>query len=201
MNLTLPDTLQRSKVKLEKALNRKRPAKWPEGEKRIHAYQVEGIANVLIPILHKELHLARIAYLFREKSNTRGETVLGKAKLAGPDLRYLGEVDYVIEINFEAWLVLVPQARLALVDHELAHCAKHENADGETSWIILPHDVEEFASIVKRWGLWQPNLIAFGKAVGDQLELFRDVAAAGLDDVSAKRKKKSTRKKAARRSS
>lgn len=196
MNLTLPDKLQRHKAKLEKALERKVPSKWPEGEKRIEAKQVEAIADVLIQILHDDLVNARIAYLFREKSTTRGETVLGHAKVASPDLKLLGEVDFVIDINFEAWGGLVPQARLALIDHELAHCARHENEAGETSWIILPHDVEEFSSIVKRWGLWRPNLIAFGKAVGDQLELFRNVAAAGLEGEFGT-KKKSTRKKAA----
>lgn len=50
----------------------------------------------------------------------------------------------------------------ALVDHELTHCAQQENEFGEPKfskvtglplWRIRGHDVEEFVSVVKRFGI------------------------------------------------
>ncbi len=177
--LTLPKGLGSASDRkaLEDAVSATQTRTWPEGESRLEAIQPDLIADALIPKLHDELHGARIAYLFREKMTGRDTIILGKAKKAGADLVHLGNVDFVIEFNFEAWLSLVPNAKVALVDHELCHCGK----DAESgAWVMVRHDVEEFAAIVKRWGLWTADLVTFGKVVGPQLEIWK-----GLDSQQA----------------
>jgi hypothetical protein len=62
----------------------------------------------------------------------------------------------VLVFNWQAWAQLTPPQRIALVDHELAHC---EQTDA--GWTMAGHDVEEFRSIVGRWGLWTPDLREF----------------------------------------
>lgn len=68
----------------------------------------------------------------------------------------------VIEISLDTWgedvegvrWGLSDEQRVALVDHELCHF--HINEDGELK--MRAHTVEEFAEVVKRHGLWKPDV-------------------------------------------
>lgn len=70
----------------------------------------------------------------------------------------------------------------ALVDHELAHCAQEEDeygqpkfnkATGKPIWTMKSHDVEEFVSVVQRFGIE-----AAGREAVDLV-----LAAAGKPDI------------------
>ncbi len=174
--LTLPGELTKNRKALEHAVAAVMPTTWPEGEKRLVATQAELIGKVLIRRLHSDVRRAKIGYLFQERMQTRATVTLGKAKKASVELHYYAELDFVIEFNHEAWLELPPNAKIALVDHELAHLG----LDDTGQYCLVPHDVEEFGAIVLRWGLWRPSLVTFGHAVANQLELFEklDVAKA-----------------------
>ena len=39
---------------------------------------------------------------------------------------------------------------------------------------MVGHDVEEFGGIIRRWGLWRPNLVTFAQSGKDQLDLLPD---------------------------
>lgn len=173
----LPAQLERRLDDLVAALSAsKDPSEWPDGESFVRAYAPENIAQILIPQFHPMLKTRPIAYLWRETMQGRGKIVLGKASLAGGKLRHFAKVDFVIEFNFTAWQELTPRQRVALVDHELMHCA----TDGDSQKaIMISHDVEEFGSIIYRWGLWTPNLSEFGQRVREapQLGLFEPAAS------------------------
>ena len=126
----------------------------------------------LMPAYHGHLVEARIAYLWREgKWASKGVTTLGKAyKLSGHN-EYLADQDFVIVLNHDVWKGLSPDQRLALVDHELSHCEKAEDAQGNTIWQIAPHDLEEFTQIVRRHGLWHPEGPRFGQAMREYEQL------------------------------
>lgn len=141
---------------------------WPEGEKFVGAAQAEAIGAVLVPAFHGELKLARISYLFRETISSGGRDAWGQAGKAPPKWRLLASVDFTIEINWSIWKEIGPEQRLALVDHELEHCTTNEETD---EWASHPHDLEEFHTIVDRWGLWRPSLEAFALVMKPQLEL------------------------------
>ena len=171
--MEVPDLLREYAKTLLTALNVPTPGEWP-GEPFVPADQPEAIARILIPVLHSHLEEpleARIVYLFREKLSKKAAV----ASKAGAKLVYLGEVDFTIEFDWTQWRTLTAEQRIALVDHELCHCAW----DGEhEKWAMREHDVEEFGEIVQRWGLWQPRLKDFGVYVKPhvQTELFRQAS-------------------------
>ena len=129
---------------------------WPEGVKLAAAFAPQAIAESLIPKLHAHLVDVPIAYVWREAIKRRDRTILGRAATAGGRLNYFSGMDFVIDFNWEQWSDLTTLQRIALVDHELSHCGP----DG-----MVSHDLEEFRSIVERWGLWQPDVAAFANSV------------------------------------
>lgn len=146
---------------------------WPEEKPAfLSAPQPSAIAKTLVQAIHRHLVEpvpARIAYLFREDMERRGRVKLGVAGKASGKIEYLAGYDFTIEFNWAWWTKLTPAQRIALVDHELSHCGV--NAKG--AWTVIPHDVEEFSSIVRRWGLWTMDLVDFNTAIREtQTDLF-----------------------------
>ena len=158
-----PAELELQRSALEKAgKSVEDPASWPEGEKLIRAYGPEVIGVTLIKAFHREIRNRTIAYLWKENMGAGTRVKLGSAAKASAQLRLLGEVDFVLTFNWEAWKILTPEQRVALVDHELQHC----DVDADSSEpVMVEHDVEEFSLIVRRYGLWKPNLRTFGDVV------------------------------------
>lgn len=172
--LKLPSPLDGRRAELENALQVAIPAGWTKGEKFMPADQPKAIGEVLVGILHLHLRPAQTAYLFREKMKRRDRVGLGKAKKASPTLVYLTGFDLVIEFNWTQWKLLTPEQRIALVDHELCHLAQDDtDVEKGPRWLLRHHDVEEFAEVVRRWGLWLPDLQEFNTAAKRaQVELF-----------------------------
>lgn len=174
--MKLPTQLASHRVALEAALEVEIPGAWTPGEKYMKAAQPESIAEVLVQALHQELAPASIAYLFREKMKKRGRVGLGKAKKASPTVSHLTGFDLLVEFNWSQWTLLTPEQRIALVDHELSHFARAEDAEDGNSWALVSHDVEEFSGIVRRWGLWLPDLRDFNNHLKRaQVELFPEL--------------------------
>ena len=138
------------------------PVTWPEGERVLRAYGPELIAAVLIKAFHVHLRKRSIAYLWVERMSDGGMEKLGTASRAAAKVKFLAEVDFILTFNHTAWKVLSTDQRVALVDHELTHCT----IDGESlAPLLVPHDVEEFGAIVRKYGLWKPDLKRFGLVV------------------------------------
>lgn len=168
------------------------------------APEVERIAREIIAtqVEHEHLRQARILYLFRRGTwVTRGKAVYGKAKKMTGELLYVakqlllhqlndaepseikrytdakGEIqyDFAIEINRTVWPNLTDIQRRALIDHELCHCL----IDYKGNCSIVGHDVEEFASVIRRYGLVFEDTKAFAKAVRQAPDQMT------LDDITA----------------
>ena len=127
--------------------------------------------TALIPQHHPRLAEARIAYLFAESLTRKGQEQLAKIKKAGALERYLGEVDYIMVVNYETWQRLAKAQRRALLDHELCHCTVTSDKYGHPRYGLRGHDLEEFAEIVDRHGLWMPDVEEFAEVVQQQLPL------------------------------
>lgn len=130
---------------------------------------VEAVARVAISRWHRHLEGERIEYVFRDKpAKTKGRPKLGTARKVSGLNAYLAmaiesemvEDFFVIEIAEPAWVAMDDQQRLALVDHELAHCS----LDDDGNLVIVGHDLEEFNAVVERHGLWKQDVEAFLKA-------------------------------------
>ena len=153
-----------------------------EEEKYQEAGEPQDIASKLIEELKEFEHLkaAKVYYLFARKLGRRnGKSVYGKASLANPKINYLtGGCDFLIEIDHDLYHDLNEMQREALVYHELSHCGRKEmkkkkKKDGteiptldspptgddtpEFKWCIIPHDLEEFGAVVRRYGLIFPD--------------------------------------------
>lgn len=144
-------------------------ATWPEGTKFLTCDQAIAIAKVIIPVFHTHLTNAKIAYLFKQHVGGRGVTLSGKTKLASAQLKFLSDMDFIIELNHSWWTGASLPARVALVDHELSHCG----IDDSEKWCAVSHDIEEFNSIVQRWGLWHHGVKQFADVLTQQLDLLQ----------------------------
>jgi hypothetical protein len=138
---------------------------------------VAAIASNLIAEHHTQLAEAPIVYVFREQATrSKGRLVLGRARritglnaflvaLAAGDVSddesEEGHDFFVMEITQDMWATATEVQKAALIDHELSHFA----IDTEKgSFTIRGHDIEEFAAVVARHGLWQPDLEVFAGA-------------------------------------
>lgn len=83
------------------------------------------------------------------------------------------EADWIIVISADWWEEASDIDREALVFHEAMHCGQQRDKHGEPRFDmlgqpvvgILPHDVEEFHSVVRRYGAWTPDLVEFKEAL------------------------------------
>jgi hypothetical protein len=123
--------------------------------------EAERIANGLIEAHHTHLISAKIVYLSTTAKRKKCDRVrLGSAQKASGLLKWsLAEAgtpaDFIILISQGDWQWLPETHRVALVDHELAHCWRFVTDKGRESWGLRGHDVEEFTEIIARHGLWR----------------------------------------------
>jgi hypothetical protein len=154
------------------------------------APEVAAIATDLINTVERHNNLAqvRVDYLFIDTApKSKGRTILGRARKLGglpafltgsshprfEDQRFR-EPDpfFVVEISHDFWAHELNDAqKRALVDHELCHCrvTTDELTREIKSLSIVGHDVEEFACVVQRHGLWDTGLTTLGQAMTEQL--------------------------------
>ena len=128
---------------------------------------------------HTHLDDAEIGVLWTTAENTRhGRRIVGQAEMpsnAGGSGKWRRAKQ---EQQLREWFGLVPDFLLtfdaaycmgvdditfaALVDHELTHCAQQTDAfgapkfsqsTGRPLWCMRGHDVEEFVSVVRRFGI------------------------------------------------
>ena len=134
------------------------------------APEVEKIGRDLIGKHHRHLLQCRVTFLFCDKTPKKaGREVWGTARrvsslnafLAGEDDADGPGAFFVIVISEPVWNLLRPEQRVALIDHELCHCWVEEKEDGNLSLQLVSHDLEEFAQIVLRHGLWREEVTQF----------------------------------------
>ena len=136
------------------------------------AEEVEKIAKKLIPKYHSHLATCRIAYLFKSKKmKAKGREVIATAEKISKKHHALSGYHFLITVAYPTWNDLSDKQKLAVIDHELEHClVEDDEKTGEPKYSILPHDVEEFGSIIKRHGLYTTDLVRLGRVVEDALE-------------------------------
>lgn len=142
-----------------------------------NAPEIQEIAEELIPNYHSHLQdcKVKIEYRFTDKVTKKGDKeVWGTCRRISGLNAHLSNSEndsepfFVITVPIDVWNVLPLNKRYALVDHELCHAwaefQQNEDDDGSESLIktsIKPHDLEEFACIVRRHGLWREDIEAF----------------------------------------
>jgi len=151
--------------------------------KYFEAPEVAKLAEELIPKYHQHLidFSVKIRYVFVDKTpNSKGKEVWGTCRKVSGLNAYLegespdGDPFFVITISKDIWDILPTDKKLALVDHELCHASaevkqQKNDSDGDSDMEtdnpvklgVKPHDLEEFACIVRRHGLWRDDIKDF----------------------------------------
>lgn len=126
--------------------------------------EVLEMAAELIAQHHPTLGVARIGFLFRSEAGRNGhKRVLGQASKVTAKWQPLLDqpLDFIIWLAADYWLgEATPLQKRALLDHELSHCTMRDGYEP----VIRPHDVEEFAHIIERYGYWRDDLLPVGRA-------------------------------------
>lgn len=120
------------------------------------------LGRILATVFHPHLQNRPIGWLWKQEVTLRGCLALATAGKTSGKLKFFAGVDFLVVVNHTTWRDLDVAARLALLDHELCHCAVHPETDAP---VIVPHDIEEFDRIVRRWGLWDRRLERFATAI------------------------------------
>lgn len=151
---------------------------------------------------HAHLADAEIGFLWaRERVTNRGRAVIGTAEIFAP--RGMGWAKARQQAQVRDWFGHVPDfivtldaehvadrlarddapAVLALLEHELTHCAQAHDEfggprfrrDGRPVFTIRGHDVEEFVSVVRRYGAEAagPDVLALVHAAQQKPEVAR----------------------------
>lgn len=155
--------------------------------KYLNAPEVEKIAQELIQKYHHHLIPVKIVYCFIDKTPVKGgKEVWGTMRKisslpaylatlgapppaeAGKGVNAEGEPEtpdnepfFCMVISKPVWDIIDTATKIALVDHELMHGGTEEQEDQSYKLVIVPHDLEEFAVIIERHGMWQSNVAAF----------------------------------------
>lgn len=154
------------------------------------APEVAAIAEKIIAAHHAHLADVRVEFVFRDKAAKKnGKEVGGTARKVSGLNAFLArdgeqggdysEDFFVIEIAEDIWSELTPHQKQALVDHELMHCTFEIDEKTDALKLgIRGHDIEEFAEIVQRHGIWSRDLADFAAATKEQMDLFHDSSIA-----------------------
>ena len=119
-------------------------------------HSVIGTAEVLIEKYHPWLKEARIAFVMRSESQKKGKRhiLASTCKIPAKMQPYM-EFDLLIWLSEPEYTEMSGVTREALIDHELTHCIRNFETG---AWSIRDHDIQEFAEIIERHGLWSPEL-------------------------------------------
>lgn len=146
---------------------------WPEMDEWARAVLIDP-AGPLANEEHRMIGYAQLRFCVTNVPNTRrGRMIIGTAELGAPPASRSKWEKARARALCEEWWELVPDfiitlsgpyleaaarygnaaAALALIEHELYHCA-HDGftVDGDHKWRIVGHDVEEFVGVVQRYG-------------------------------------------------
>jgi hypothetical protein len=119
-------------------------------------------AEEIIRQYHPWLITARIAFVMRSESQKRGQRyVLGQASKVPDKMQPYFEFDFLIWLSEKDYEGMSDATREALIDHELEHCKPNMMTGG---WRLIEHDIQEFATIILRRGLWTEDLRRMDKA-------------------------------------
>lgn len=158
------------------------------------APEIKEIAESLIASIpdHADLAPIRVEYIFRDVATRRGgRAVLAKARhikglpaFLARKRRHDGDF-FVLEVAADTWNSLDSDKRHALIDHELCHFHVASADPPEAPDInLVHHDIEEFAGVIRRHGLWAADITEFSAAVYEQLALAVDQVSDFLKDAA-----------------
>lgn len=102
---------------------------------------------------------ARIGYLTCDDDKHIGEMVVnGECRLVPEIYKVFAPYDFLIILYEPNIAHMRQEQKEILLYHELMHCDYEEKKDGDITWKVRRHDIEDFSIILERYGLhWAEN--------------------------------------------
>jgi hypothetical protein len=120
----------------------------------LYLEEIEKVANEVLPDL-KLSEYPNIKYLELDADSCK---FMGKCSKASQKLKFLTDLDYIVEVWKVAWDSADHATKKALLYHELLHIDPMRKKDGSIMWGIRDHDVEEFLEVADKYGPWDHSL-------------------------------------------
>jgi hypothetical protein len=136
----------------------------PPGKLLPLPYEIsKDVRKVAEKVLNNLTVHANIEYIVSYKNSKW----LGKCQLVPAIFKLLTGLDYIIYVNADGWNGLNYKQKEALIFHELEHIGWKPNAkDPEFGkWATRRHDMEEFNSVVQRYGRWLEDVTMFDNSL------------------------------------
>jgi hypothetical protein len=142
----------------------------------------EIIGSKIIATVRGDLEGVDVRYIFRsEPEKIKGRKALATAQVVRglksamtvlpsfeDGVTSIGAPFFLISVWHAGWTRLSDSQRVALIDHELAHCCFELDAEtDEGRYSTVGHDIEEFHAIVRRHGAWMPEYREFVREIED----------------------------------
>ena len=97
---------------------------------------------------------ATILYLSSDKEKkSRGRLVAGECECINPKYKWAIPCDFTIAVYEPNVITFNDEQMEILLFHELLHVKIDINDDGTEKYSVNPHDVEEFRTIIDRYGI------------------------------------------------
>lgn len=96
----------------------------------------------------------RIAYQYCDKAKrSNGFEVYADTTLINDKLKQFINIDFLITFYMGNTEALDDDRMEMLMYHELCHIGYDPGKEGSDRYRIIPHDVEEFRTVIDKWGL------------------------------------------------
>lgn len=96
------------------------------------------------------MNSVKVRYLLVEPNISK--TCAGKCIKASNELKHFGQADYLIEFSRDIWESIDDQTREILMYHEIQHILV-KLVKGKEVFGILDHDLKDFSTIIKKYGV------------------------------------------------
>jgi hypothetical protein len=152
------------------------------------AAMVDRLIADCVEIDIKSAHAPQVDVVWRVKAaSSMGAVVLGTCKPVGKRERQTWRGDgpaplWRLTLGLDVWCLLTEQERWRLVCHELMHATYKGN--GNTTPAGRAHDIEEFASVVARYGLGAETQAAFVAQAMVRPQIMEEMRSWGVDPES-----------------
>ena len=114
--------------------------------------ELQQLGEKVIDTQKIDIYPSKICYLLVYPHISK--TVAGKCVKSGKELKFFTNFDYLIEISGELWDALDEKTRAILIEHELLHVLPTSNdKTGDWEFKLRDHNVQDFASIIKKHGI------------------------------------------------
>ena len=130
-------------------------------DNREHRTMSEEYSEIAAKLIHDEILLtdirhsdATIVYLSSDKEKkSKGKAVCGECEKIPDKYKWAIPADFTITIYEPNVAGFTEDQMKILIFHELLHVGIEYRNDGSEAYSIRPHDIEDFRTIIDRYGL------------------------------------------------